>query len=182
MKRLYYWWVWYGRYIPRNISEGIRNLIKWFPTIWNDRDWDDHYIWQILKVKLTHQAHFTSTKGIHLNAERDAQRMRLCVRLIDKIQDEYYQAEYMSYGEDEFYFDSIEGTNSSQLRIEEISENYDAYFKKYPLIYKSVQISNVPFKTDTKKRIAMNIAHINGQRAKRLLFNIMDRHTTDWWD
>ena len=30
----------------------IKNLIKWFPIIWKDRDWDDHYIWEIMKNKL----------------------------------------------------------------------------------------------------------------------------------
>ena len=32
-------------------TEGVRNMLRWYPTIWNDRDWDQHFIYEVLKTK-----------------------------------------------------------------------------------------------------------------------------------
>ena len=42
----YYTPIWFNE-----IVTGISNLIKWTPTIYKDRDWDDHYIFEMLKFK-----------------------------------------------------------------------------------------------------------------------------------
>ena len=31
-----------------DFTEGIRNIIRWYPTIWNDRDWDQCFIYEVL--------------------------------------------------------------------------------------------------------------------------------------
>jgi hypothetical protein len=33
-----------------------------------------------------------------------------------------------------------------------------------------------------KQRVAMNIAHINQDRARKLLFNILESQIEGWWD
>jgi hypothetical protein len=38
------------------------------------------------------------------------------------------------------------------------------------------------FGNRSDKRIAMNIAHINADRAKTLLFKILNKHIISWWD
>jgi len=35
-----------------NLKYGIKNLVKWFPIIWKDRNWDYEYIFPILRKKL----------------------------------------------------------------------------------------------------------------------------------
>ena len=70
-----------------------------------------------------------------------------------------------------------------ELRIEELSENFDEYFKKYPLIHKKViNMKKTPFRKDDKCGIAINIAHINHGRAKKLLFKILEKNIERWWD
>lgn len=34
-----------------SIKNGIWNIIRWFPVIWEDRDWDDYYIFALLYHK-----------------------------------------------------------------------------------------------------------------------------------
>jgi len=186
MNRLLLWWRWEGKHLHRDFYLGIKNIIRWFPIIWKDRDWDDHYIWEILKTKLRNQAKHIGKNGHHVNAERDAERMMLCVRLIDKIQIEYYQSEYIDYCIDKFHWDDIEDKpDYVQLRIEKISDNLQDYFYKYPLTYIDVMTrprEKLIFGNDSNKRIAMNIAHINADRAQTLLFKILNKHITSWWD
>ena len=35
---------------------------------------------------------------------------------------------------------------------------------------------------DIKQRIAMNIGHINHERARKLLFKLMEQNIEKWWD
>ena len=68
----------------------IKNLIRWIPIIWKDRDWDFYFTYEILKKKLEFQAEFTRKYGHHESALHDASRMETCVRLIKKLQHEEY--------------------------------------------------------------------------------------------
>ena len=68
----------------------IKNIIRWIPILWNDRDWDYYYIFEILKTKLKFQSKHFREYGYHESSERDAEQMELCIRLIDKVQNEYY--------------------------------------------------------------------------------------------
>ena len=44
----------------------IKNLIRWFPVIWNDRDWDSEFTLDILLKKLEHQRDFFLSKDTQL--------------------------------------------------------------------------------------------------------------------
>jgi len=96
--RLYRWIKWKLPYQHKHIKYGVKNLYKWFWVIWNDRDWDHHYIFQVLKFKLEKQANHLAENGFHNNAQRDAELMMTCVRLIDKLQNEYYYDELCKSG------------------------------------------------------------------------------------
>jgi len=115
--------------------------------------------------------------------------MKLCVRLIEKVQDESYQMEYMDYHKDRIWFTPCEDRPDSSLyNSETVTENFDDYFKKYPLIYKRVMNGEGVFTLDgrdegeIKKIIAMNIAHINQERVFNLLFKILKQDIRKWWD
>lgn len=169
-------------------KKSVKNLIRWFPVMWKDRDWDDHYIWEILKTKLKYQSEYIGSRDIHVNAKYDAERMMWCVRLIDKIQDEFYSGEYMDYHESRFNWLDIEGdSENKQLDIQEISENYDEYFAKHKaavrkvLANKELQIFELN-DDNYKQRLAMNLGHYNEKRAQDLLFKILNRDIRGWWD
>jgi hypothetical protein len=156
----------------------IHNLIRWFPIIWKDKDWDDHYIFEILKFKLKNQAEYIGKKNRHMSAKRDAEIMMLCIRLIEKVQDEYYETEYHTYYKSNIKFvPSISHPGSYEMEEELISEHYDDYFKKYPLIYRMVPDLQAP-----KAKIAFQMARINGERAHKLLFTILEQNIRKWWD
>jgi hypothetical protein len=188
LEKIFYkikWWVRHdAKYTHKYILTGVKNLWRWFPLIWNDRDWDDYYIWVLLEKKLTNQANYIGGRGIHLNAHRDAERMRTCVKLMERIRGEYYSGEYVDYHKSEFHWDDIEDKpDYKQLRIEEISENFDDYFKKYPRIHKQVlEMDTTLFNRSDKYGVAINIAHINHRRARKLLFKMLDAHIESWWD
>ena len=68
-----------------------------------------------------------------------------------------------------------------------LSENFDDFFKKYPRQYKKVLSGKINLygkevdETD-KQRIAMEIAHENQDRCRKLIFKIMSDEILHWWD
>ncbi len=188
-RRMYAWWKFEGRYYYGDFIQGIKKLWYWFPIIWKDRDWDQHYIFEVLKHKLKAQAEYIADNDRHTRAQQDARRMKICVKLINICQDQTYQMEYMSYIEDKSWFEPCQDNPKySTWENEIISENFDDFFKKYPLIYKRVMKGEGPFTLDgedereIKRRVAMNICHINQKRAHKLLFKIMEENIEQWWD
>ena len=122
--KLYRWFLWDAKHVHKTTWIGIKNLWKWFPIIWKDRDWDYYYIFQVLKFKLEKQAK-------HLGG-RDAELMMTCVRLINKLQNEEYYEEY-----------------------------YDSRPMNNEMMYK---------------------CQAQHDKAKRLLFKIMNDRIDSWWD
>ena len=93
----------------------------------------------------------------------------------------------MDYAKDRHWFEPCEDKSGySTWNSENIWEKYDEYFSKYPLIYKSVikgeGWSDIKGREDDKHFIAMSIAHMNQERAHKLLFKILERDIRGWWD
>jgi hypothetical protein len=188
-KNPYLWWKFEGRYYHKDLYRGIKNLIQWLPVIWKDRDCSSYYIFRILEHKLKLQAKGIAKRDIHVSAQRDAEIMMTCVRLMDKIKDDYYESEYMDYYETNLWFEDIkDNPGYSTMKSEMISEKFDEYFKKYPLIYKRVLNGegifpvNQKIGSEKKQTIATNIAYINQERANKLLFKILENNIKRWWD
>ena len=70
--------------------EGIRNLIAWRKVIYEDRNFDHYFIYEILKTKLKFQADHIKKYSLHQNAEEEVNRIVECIDMIDKVQNEYY--------------------------------------------------------------------------------------------
>ena len=180
------WWSHEARYYWKTFKTGVKNLWYWLPVIWKDRNWDHRFIFDIFAHKLKAQAEHIGKYGIHLNNWKDERDMMTCVRLIEKVKDEWYGSEWMDYHKTKSWFEPCEDKEGySEWKSRELEENFDDYFAKYPLIYKRVMNGEGVFKldgTNDKQRIAMNIAHINHDRARKLLFKIMEQEIERWWD
>lgn len=52
------------RIFTRDFKVGIKNLIKWFPIIWKDKDWDSGYMYEMLYHKLNFMHEYFSQSNI----------------------------------------------------------------------------------------------------------------------
>jgi hypothetical protein len=189
MERIKLWWKFEGRYYHKDFANGIKNLWRWFPTVWKDRDWDASFIYQILAKKLEFQADYIGRRDFHVDSKRDAERMMLVVRLIRFQQEEKYTNEYMDYHDSKIDFVPTDSTQMWYEMIDtQMSERFDEFFKKYPRQYRRALSGEVSrFRRsenpiENKKLIAMEIAHENQERSRELLFKIMSDHIERWWD
>jgi hypothetical protein len=182
------WWDQEGRYIHREIARGFKNIWYWLPIIWKDRHYDSHYIFDIMIHKIKAQSKYIGERNIHTRAKRDSEVMMTCVRLMEKVQDEFYSSEYNDYHKTKHWFEPADKEGYSTLESRILEEDFDGYIKKYPLIEKRVITGEGIFSLDgedsleIKQKIAMNIGQINHNRAGNLLFKLMEQNIEKWWD
>jgi hypothetical protein len=78
------------KYAFYDLKYGIQNLIRWFPIIWNDRDWDWAYMAEMLEVKLRHMAEYTEKYGCHVGSDKNAREQRICAELLRRMREDSY--------------------------------------------------------------------------------------------
>jgi len=81
---------WYNDYLSfYAIKNGVKNLIKWFPIIWQDRDYDYGYLYTILEFKLNNmQKFFESDYTYSKDAKHYAKQIKECKELLIRIHNE----------------------------------------------------------------------------------------------
>jgi hypothetical protein len=123
---------------------------------------------------------YISKNNRHTQAQYDASRIRLCVKLIEKVQHEYYNVEYQDYFNSVFRFeDDDEMPGYKRLEIDTLSDTFEEYVIKYYRTYLKVIREH---HCDSSLHTAIKMANYNHLKAKRLLFKLLDTHIERWWD
>ena len=164
----------------RDLLTSCNNIIKWAPTIWKDRDWDDGFIFDILQKKIEFQRKEIIYANRHTQVDRDNRDMTIVLNLIERVKEEYYNTEYLDYEESKFRFEDIEEREDlKRLEIEVLSERYDEFLMKYPSSVRKV----LKEKTDLDKRdLCFYVSHYNQEKAHDLLFRVLRERMRCWWD
>lgn len=68
-------------FIHYDILYGIKNLIRWFPIIWRDRDWDWVFLAEMMEYKLRRMS-----ENLNKNVRgEDARQCLLCAELLKRL-------------------------------------------------------------------------------------------------
>jgi len=164
-----------------NIIQGIKNLLYWFPIIWKDRNFDQHFIYEILKHKLKYQSKSILKNNIHTSAERNSRIMNICISLIDKVQSEFYLYEHLDYFELTSCSEKDSNEDYSVLNMNIKDDRLTLYFNKYKRIFKK-QNTATPIAPRQRLYAANKIAEHNHNKAKNLLFKTIRDNIDYWWD
>jgi len=164
----------------RYVITGIKNIIRWMPTIYHDRDWDQWHIYNVLQKKIEFQRKELINANRHTDINRDNRDMTIVLNLIERVNEDFYGVEYLDYSESKFRFEPIEGDDEYYTMEQDvISENYDEYIKKYPSSVRKV----LKEKPDLdKKDLCFWVARHNEERAHNLLHRILKERIRHWWD
>ncbi len=172
-----------------NIIEGVTNFYFWTKVIFKDRNWDDFYIFEILKHKLYLQRKYLIYHNRHTRIDQDNRDMTLCLNLIERIQEDFYQMEYMDYQENESKFiptdKKLDGKELFEWKSDIKKENFDNYFKKYPNSYRII-MNNEKYRkyyNNWGKQVqAMALARYQQEKCQSLLFKILNERINNFWD
>jgi len=164
----------------RSFLTGCKNVIRWSPTIFKDRDWDHWHIYNILQKKIEFQRKELINANRHTDINRDNRDMTIVLNLIERVKEDYYGIEYLDYSESKFRFEPIDGDDEyCTMEQDVISENYDGYIKKYPSSVRKV----LKEKPDLdKKDLCFWISIHNQEKAHNLLHKVLKEKMRGWWD
>lgn len=171
----------------------IKNIIRWIPTLWKDKDWDGYFIYEIMKKKLEHQRKELVGANRHTEVWRQNRDITICLNLIERLQNDYYEMEYLDYCENKHWFDLIEekdddGQNLYEMKSEMVEDNLFDFLNKYPLDVKKVLKSNDKkydgYEDDykIKSSLSLKVSLFRHEKAKKLLFKILSEKLEWWWD
>jgi len=168
-----YKWQRYMHWRIKEFFRSIYSLIQWFPIIWKDRHWDDYFITKLLQKKIEFQRAYLVSANRHVNIDRDNYWMTVVLNLLERKHCDYYtmeKYEYIVMGEDLF--------------SEPESDTLDEYIAKYPsakrLAIKKYAKNNKSL--NNKDSISFYMSHIRQEKADDLIFEILKKHSAEWWD
>lgn len=164
------------RYFFRRKFWQIKNLFRWIPIIWNQFDFDYRYSIDVFKFQLQKQADFLESDKAHtVEAKNNAKRIRMVLRLMDKVYDEEYGCEYQGklkekYGEDvlDWHFIDIEDKPGYST----MKWNYEVDEKYESLRDQIESDKDRLFKESQEKQ----------HRAHKLLWALIEHNIQGWWD
>ena len=82
----------------RQIWYGLENLVHYFPLIWNDRDWDNEYLYEFIRYKLVRMEKFYRNDAIFVGMEDVADDIQKCIYGLNRlINDEYLSNIYRNH-------------------------------------------------------------------------------------
>ena len=168
------------KYFFINLFVSFGNLYRYFSVVWNDRQYDYSYILNLLELKLRLTAAAERKHGQFESSARTAEKIEMCVRLIKKLNDDYYGMEWSNYRVAYFLTSkSLDCEGCSEISVVETSNDYTNYFKKHKSAYNKM-IKKLGEDMD-ETAVALLIGAEREKKAKEILFNTMRDNITSWW-
>lgn len=147
----------------KNFKYGIRNLIKWFPVIWRDRDWDEFYLLKLLSFKLASMSKHHSKYGVSENSKEIVKQLKELSELANRIAEQDYTNE--AFGNKKYLVD--------KHKMEFIKLDNGNY---------AVEFTGL---TDEERKEMLNLHRLEGvllERDIEKLFTIMKNDIRLWWN
>lgn len=147
-----------------NTKQGIKNLIKWIPVIWKDRDWDEYYFFEVIRFKLEQMEELQRCYGNSVNSEQYANEIKLAKLLSERICKGgyldnalfWYEKEYSD--DDLITFEDIEGSTSKRIKFTE-NKRQRSMFSKAGEHSDKMEKQDIDY-----------------------LFEYLNKHIQKWWD
>lgn len=160
---------------------GVKNIFKWMPTIYHDRDWDGNFILKILQKKIEFQRKELVDANRHMGIDRDNRYMTLALNLLERVMEEHYRLECVDYWVTNISFEDVpDNPDLKSIEIETKNERFDEYLHKYPSSVRAVIKKHG--EQDDKKRLCLLVSYYNHNKANKLLFRVLEERLDQWWD
>lgn len=156
-----------------NFKIGIRNLIKWAPAVWKDRNYDYTFIFEILKFKLEQVEKLHRYYGHTLDSERRANEINRAIKILNRLtKQQYHEIAFMFH--DKKWGDIIL----------EVHDSEDEKTKSYPVETYRENVNNEDDEEQEKKELfrCMHQENYLEKQDIEYLFRIMNKYIRGWWD
>ena len=175
---------WLG-YVPTPIKQffqGLRNVIRWMPTIYRDRHWDHSFLTDILQKKLEFMQNELVSANRFVGVEAVNKDITLALNLLERIKHSYYELEMHDYIKRSYDFVPADVT-AEYFTMEDtiLDDNLDEYLAKYKSTAKKLRKKH-KLKRDQTEKLAYKVSDYNQQKCERIFWKLMHYKLNHWWD
>ena len=170
------WCWWYP------LKHGIKNLIKYFPLVWKDRDWDSHFWLKWNLKKLESMEYNIRNNGNHTRCEYDADKIHLAVLLLRRlVKDEYLEnvmkTHESKWGETDMVFTPCDHKGNQLPK-----DTKDAKLYSMEMVTeKAITEKQKKQETKERRRLYKHSEYLKNQDLE--YFNkIINKYLWNWWD
>ena len=164
----YLYWP-YNQYI-KGLSSRIKTLIAYFPILWNDEDFDYHYLLKILEKKLERMIP-AFEQGYSVGNEKRVKELKIALFITKRLRSNYYSSKEVEEIEKRLGNFNIEvlpeKDDYSELKVWNGEEK--------PCILKETRDGKI-------RKIIYNKWTNNKKADTKYLFDLIGKKLLDWWD
>jgi hypothetical protein len=166
-------------YFIQDTIDSIKNLIIWFPVIWNDGHWDSTYLLIIMRKKLIlMRDHFSSDDAVAMGSKERASEMNKCIKMLDRMIDDFgygkkcYDAHDEKWGKLDLTFGPVYDKNGNK------NENFGVMnFSRPKAITPEQRREQIE-----EFRECMKQEEIERKKDYDELFETFKKELRTWWD
>jgi hypothetical protein len=150
------------------VWESIKQLIAWFPIIWETRDWDRDYLLEMMEFKMKRMYDaLTGSDAMGIQEEDDMLALKRCVAILNLLQNEGWQES--SYGEHYAKF--------PMKTLEEMFQPFlDEQGRRCNIMKPMTKAESRSFGKAVKQ------AEKDHKKLINEFFQLFEKHYRNWWD
>jgi len=166
-----------------NLFNNIKNFLKWVPTAWGDRNFDEYFLHRVIRFKLKNMAeYFESTiqpsddqvfvysEGFH-NPKHKIEKINTILKLFDLIENDYYIMEAYDkiieiYGDRSIDF--VKNENDLGYKVVDVWERD----------YSEEELEKIKKHED---ELVLE-AEYKTNKASQLIWKMISNYNEYWWD
>lgn len=175
---------WLG-YVPvwlKQFFQGLRNIIRWIPIIYRDKDWDHSFLTDMLQKKLEFMRHELVTANRFQGVEAVNKDITLALNLLERIKHSHYELEMYDYIKRAYDFVPADVTAEYYVMQDTILEdNLDEYLAKYKRTTGKLR-KKYKLKYDQTEKLAYKVSSYNQDKCERIFWKLMHYKLNHWWD
>ena len=163
----------------RDFYRRVRNVLRWLPTIWKDRDWDNSYITEILIRKLEFTRDFyLSDKPYSSEAKRTADEIQEAISRLHQTKDawEFYEDPAMEQLEQKW----------GKTTFDFVPYKYDEYgnILLYEMESETEKVNTEEEEEQYRKEFRKTLDEARKQymKDKKDAYKFIAKNIDKWWD
>jgi hypothetical protein len=175
------------RYIPvfiRRFFQGLYNTIRWFPVMFTNHHWHNHYMLTLLQRKLEFMRENLVTNNRYYGVEKANKDITLALNLIERIIEEYYMFEMYEYLKVSHWLKPVDATGDYLTLEATIHEDRLAsfLFKYRRTATKLRKKFNLGYTDKDNATLAQYVCAYNHDKCERIFWKLLYYKQHTWSD
>lgn len=162
------------RYYTNRFFKRLKRITKYLPVIWSSYDFDYRYATELFMMKLEDIADYMeSDRAWSVGSKHNASRIRMVLRLMDKVYNEEYATYYQTQLRD------LYGPTVLDVHFTEITTGKG---KGGSLITWEYETWDNAEEVQVVQQNLSNTCYLKQKRAHKLLWELIEHNIQHWWD